>query len=409
MRTIAIGELGSSNEIPLSQQQWKALRDLRFRPRDGNELRPVFEIVAGRTPDRFQIRANSIVGVVRMPGLEIVVSPKCGARNLAYMLNVGESRVHVDDELVGLAIGGLIKYLAKAYLKVVDVILHDGLIEDYVTVRRSDSRPKGRIEFGRFGNGLPLPVTYTHDEFTSDGPENQLICAALTRLGDTLEGGSREASRARSMRNQIEVSPLSIDPASVTPRPRYSNYKNAISLAKIILQSGGVEPRAGHSPSNGILFDMTQVYEDFISQSVEGMGPLIGAQVDLQGKSLPSHLAITTGGKNILGMHPDFTVWDGNAALIVGDVKYKNRGAYAARPDLYQMFAYTEALNCPKGLLIYVGKSSPAQLSFAHGAYFAKTTILSLDLEAVEPWHAQSTLLNVIQTMLKDSPACARN
>ena len=55
-----------------------------------------------------------------------------------------------------------------------------------------------------------------------------------------------------------------------------------------------------------------------------------------------------------LGLRPDLTWWTDGICTFVGDVKYKNiTEERAPAADLYQLLAYTTALDLPGGLLIY--------------------------------------------------------
>lgn len=55
-----------------------------------------------------------------------------------------------------------------------------------------------------------------------------------------------------------------------------------------------------------------------------------------------------------IALSPDLTWWEQGSCVFVGDVKYKRINAEGiTHPDLYQLLAYTTALNVQCGLLIY--------------------------------------------------------
>ena len=55
-----------------------------------------------------------------------------------------------------------------------------------------------------------------------------------------------------------------------------------------------------------------------------------------------------------VSLRPDLSWWDGSTCTFVGDAKYKQiKDANVPNADLYQLLAYTTALNLPGGLLIY--------------------------------------------------------
>ena len=59
---------------------------------------------------------------------------------------------------------------------------------------------------------------------------------------------------------------------------------------------------------------------------------------------------------------PDLVWRDGGRDVFVGDAKYKKTAGHAVpNADLYQLLAYTTALDLPGGLLIYAeGEDEPA-------------------------------------------------
>ena len=63
-----------------------------------------------------------------------------------------------------------------------------------------------------------------------------------------------------------------------------------------------------------------------------------------------------------VSLRPDLVWRDGGRDVFVGDAKYKKTAGHAVpNADLYQLLAYTTALDLPGGLLIYAeGEDEPA-------------------------------------------------
>ena len=79
-------------------------------------------------------------------------------------------------------------------------------------------------------------------------------------------------------------------------------------------------------------------------------------------------------------LEPDLTWWQSGACLFVGDAKYKKiEVQHAANTDLYQMLAYTTALDLPGGMLIYAeGEAKPVVHEVRHSR--KRLEIAALDL-----------------------------
>ena len=79
-------------------------------------------------------------------------------------------------------------------------------------------------------------------------------------------------------------------------------------------------------------------------------------------------------------LRPDLTWWDGPSCVFVGDAKYKNlNGDRVPNSDLYQMLAYTTALDLPGGLLVYAqGEADTETYDVRHCGKRLETAALDL-------------------------------
>ena len=69
-------------------------------------------------------------------------------------------------------------------------------------------------------------------------------------------------------------------------------------------------------------------------------------------RKLPRRVFLDEGRE--FGLEPDLSWWDGATCTFVGDAKYKRvKNERVPNADLYQLLAYTTALDLPGGLLIY--------------------------------------------------------
>ena len=97
-------------------------------------------------------------------------------------------------------------------------------------------------------------------------------------------------------------------------------------------------------------------------------------------KQLKGTRRIYLDGANRVKLEPDLTWWQSGACLFVGDAKYKKiEVQHAPNTDLYQMLAYTTALDLPGGMLIYAeGEAKPVVHEVRHSR--KRLEIAALDL-----------------------------
>ena len=87
---------------------------------------------------------------------------------------------------------------------------------------------------------------------------------------------------------------------------------------------------------------------------------------------------LDSGGK--VKLKPDLTWWEGSECIFVGDAKYKRiENESIPNADLYQLLAYTTALDLPGGLLIYAqGEAETATYTVRNSG--KRLDVVALDL-----------------------------
>lgn len=224
--------------------------------------------------------------------------------------------------------------------------------------------------------GAALPVEVAYDEFTTDIAENRLLRGAVERLL-RLPGVPREV-RHRLLHQRARLADVT-PPVAGQPLPVWqpsrlnARYRLALHLARAVLE----EMSPGHLPGglriDGFLFDMNQLFEDFVTvalrESLHGTD-LTGALQD------PHHLDEA----DAIRMRPDFVVYrPGGIPVAVADAKYKaeKRAGYPDS-DLYQMLAYCTALGLPEGHLVYAKGNAP------HAAHQVRHAGITLHQHALD-------------------------
>ncbi|MFD7276019.1 McrC family protein [Streptomyces sp. NPDC059862] len=315
-------------------------------------------------PTRWEVRALTKAGVVRMAGVEVSIAPKIPIRRLFFLLGYAADPTRgwrTDEELVDIGPHtGIVPALAHAFERLADRALRQGLLQGYRTVEDALPLVRGRIRTTdqmRRRYGVPLPMEVTYDEFTADIPENQLLLAAAERLLRLPEIPADVRHRLLRLRTRLtEVSPLV--PGRPLPhwRPNRLNvrYQAPCRFAELILNGTSVEHRHGEVRVDGFLFDLAKVFEDFVCAALAQALRPHGGRCRMQARH---HLDEAS---EIL-MKPDLVHYsDDDVPRAVADAKYKaERPEGFPEADLYQMLAYCTALGLPTGHLIYAKGNEP--------------------------------------------------
>ena len=363
---LTLYEHETKSEVALSDTQARALSALRFKAPEGEDgaeaeggRSAVVDVSPGRKSDFYNLRARNIVGSITVAGLNVRILPKVGPVMAIQMLayNAGLARLLEDPGIFGQG-QSFAEVLVAIFLDSTDSILRNGIAEDYVSMSETLQTVRGRLDFSSLiRRALPAPVDCVYDEFLVDTPVNRLLVQGLNVADDLHTMGRQHRARVRLLLAAFaEVSPdgswLRYRGESLPPRISY--YKEALTLATMLIEGAGVELAGASRRAIGLLFDMNRVVEGFISALIRRTtAPRLS--VDTQGRSHPLYLDR----RHLYRLKPDFAVWDSVGCRLVGDIKYKvlDKNTAPPRADLYQIVSYAAAARADRALLVYVGKS----------------------------------------------------
>lgn len=340
MTVLSLAETGPAVDCALSSEQAMALA------RSG-----VVEVRPGAAPGRWRVQAGRYVGAARVGDVEVRIAPKIAVDRLLFLVGYATSGKRWRDEDLLLAEAPeLVPALAEALWRQAERALRQGLLQGYRTVDETAPVLRGRlreVDQMHRHRGQPWPLEICHDEFTVDTPENQILRTAVDRMRRVPRVGA--AARRRLHRLAVRLADATVlSPGQPVPawRPSRLNtrYQPALRLAELVLRATSFEFGEGAVPVNGLLLEMWQVFEDFVTTALrEELETAHGGRVHGQPVR---HLDLAGRVK----LEPDI-LWlkQGRVAVVV-DAKYKSR-----RPndDLYQLLAYCTALGLPRGHLLY--------------------------------------------------------
>ncbi len=370
--------------------------------------------------NRSTLKARQYVGVVQLGAHAIEIIPKIdGIDDQAARLNLFRMlartrRLDIHEaDLARLAEQNLdiLEIFIRLFCDKLFVEVHRGLVSRYE--RRCDNLPTLR---GKLLTGLqatlnafqPECFQCEFDEFTVDTPLNRVLKAAVLRLRRVTRHGDN-ARRLAELNFTLEG--VSDVPAAALEWHRLHfdranrRYEPLLSMARMILQNRTQDVTAGGMEGFSLLFDMNELFEEYIGEVARNAFTPNGWQIVLQG---PSHslLQDTSSGTGVFQTRPDITgLRDGKPAWII-DTKWKRlkeeglkeeeRKQGIAQADVYQMLGYAHRYGVRDVFLLYPHQSGVANaaglqrrflvldpLPRAAGQFIHVATVDLRDLDAV--------------------------
>jgi 5-methylcytosine-specific restriction enzyme subunit McrC len=278
----------------------------------------------------------------------------------------------------------LVEMIAIMLAKMVQQATRRGLLNGYQCEDEPLQAPRGRILFDeqvrrRLGHSPPIEVR--HDVFTADILENRLLLAALAAMSRSplrSEIARRELARAQRLFGSVkrlQFLPWAV-PDVVFTRLNH-HYQPSISLATFVLRSASLELGTGGTQGSAFLIDMNFVFERFLRSALRE-----ALRVDL--KSFPERPPTTSlDVAGLVPLKPDLCLLDRRRIVWVGDAKYKRLPAGGYRnADLYQLLAYSIALDLPGGTLVYAADEGVVSAEHVVVESGKHLRVVALDLTA---------------------------
>ena len=306
----------------------------------------------------YNLTPDSTVGALEIDGVSLLIEPKIGIPRLLSLACYALGAYKPQDRLFDFTQAETLPdILALALIAAARKAFTRGILRGYHTQEKALHTVRGRIRLEdqiRQRYGIPLPVELRFDEFTEDIRANQLVKTAAARLRN-MTLNSSEARRGLGWIAAIleNVSLLEFRRRNV-PEIRFDrlneHYRHVVGLARLVLLHSEFESFRGDVRASGFLINMNDLFQEFVTQALR-------EALNVSDKTLRDDKSIrrlTLAKKNRVPIRPDLSWWDGENCMFVGDAKYK-KVVHSSVPnaDLYQLLAYTTALNLPGGLLIY--------------------------------------------------------
>jgi 5-methylcytosine-specific restriction enzyme subunit McrC len=335
-------------------------------------------------PDLWCLEPDSRVGVLVGDGWEVRIRPRLKIPCLYFLLayafdregwrNLEAEFAEADDVVSALA-AGFALHAERA--------LHRGLLRGYVQVDEQRHDLRGRVRFAdqlARVPGMSLPLEVSYDDFVVDIPENRFLRTAAEVLLRVPRLPPRVRTRLIGIRALLEDVAILIDPRSAKAPPitrLNERYGASLGLAELILHATSLNAERGGVSSASFVFDMNQVFEDFLTRALEDA---LRSRVGWLRSQFRTHLAEG----EALTVKPDITWWRDGRCRAVVDAKFKALvNDVMPNGDAYQMLAYCIALGIRRGFLVYAkqaGELNTDHVIRRHG-YVVSVRAVDVELE----------------------------
>ena len=344
-RTLTLREY-SSEVLPLTGEQAAALN----RAGGGKYL----SVEPSAHSGYWHVSARHYVGSINVAGLQVLVRPKIPLRNLFLLLEVGLRERDWHDEATRYeTTGDLLPALVSFFARAAETTLARGLYHSYRERRDRLVAMRGRIDMERqlTRPGVVIPTACRFTDFTADLVENSYMKAAVSR--SLRVAGVLPADRHRLMRHLVTLEDVGdvrhhhSDYGDVVFTRLNEHYKPALRLARLVLENLTLQDAIGDTQASSFMVDMNHLFERFVTERLR--------------RALRGRLAVKDQHRDHLDeergvrIRPDLLFGPEGSTRFVADIKYKlaDDSASGSNADLYQLLAYTTALDLPEGVLIY--------------------------------------------------------
>lgn len=309
--------------------------------------------------DRWEVAPGTKVGVVQVGDTTVWIRPKLPVHRILFLLGYAKNPGWSTEDVLLEEVDDLLPALAGAFVDQAERAVETGLLQGYVEVDDTLTVLRGRLRDQeqlrrRFGIAVPLLVRF--DDHTTDISENRLLRSATDRLFRLPGVDNKTRTRLRGLRQVLgDITPIQRGARlpSWTSTRLNARYHVALWLAELILRDNAVDQIPGSARVNGFLVDMAKVFEDFVTAAMTRELERLGGRCRAQDRH---HLDT----QDRVVMKPDLVWYLDGAPAAVLDAKYKaEKPAGFPDADLYQMLAYSTALNLSEGHLIYAKGNEP--------------------------------------------------
>lgn len=392
MSQLDIQEYASSGPISLTVDERDALktaiRDLTITPVHG-EL------------ERYSVTPTSTVGALEVGDLSVRIEPKIGIPQLLSLACYAIGRVRFrKDDFDFPEDAALPDALALALSAAARQAFARGLLHGYLSREDALTTVRGRVRFDeqiRRRHGFPLPLEVRYDEFTADILPNRLVAAAVRQLGRLRLRSTAARHRLSRVRTQLDGVSFHGYQRNAVPRVAFDrlneHYREVVALARLVLRHGAYEAERGEIRASGFLMDMNRVFQEFLTAALR-------ERLELPASAFGERSIESLDESGRVTLRPDLVWTEDGGTVFVGDAKYKHASPGTPKSDIYQLLAYSTAVDLPGGLLVYAkGEAEELGYTVRHTGKHLRVVALDLSGSLDEVLHRVERIAEAVRAL----------
>jgi 5-methylcytosine-specific restriction enzyme subunit McrC len=373
----------------------------------------VFRYGARRT-----LVAQNFVGVIHLGPYQVEVLPKIEADEHKVRQNLLQMVANtLDLKLQGGVLGllertdhSILEVLIRLYCDLLWEALHKGMVRRYESQQENLVVLRGRLNIAhqlRHNIARPDRLHCTFDEFSQDNELNRVLKASLRILLvlSKTEASSRSIAELLFCFGEVADRPASSIRWELASTDRLNQrYAPLLRMARMFIEGASPDLTAGASDGFAILFDMNELFEEYIGRQVKRMQAQSGIRTVLQG---PRHyLARRASGAQCFQMRPDIVVLKPDTPPIIVDTKWKRLKQNGTKEaistaDLYQMFAYSQSYNAKSVILLYPHNQELGDWKACRNRYYFENKSGGQGQQVLHIATVQLNDLKLVQTQLQ--------
>lgn len=318
-------------------------------------------VVRGVGRNQWKLLPNGYVGSVQINDLLVEVKPKdkVGVSQILFLLSYAKDPGFRPENVESKPTNELWAALGETLARLGERATSRGVLQGYVSRDEALRTVRGRIRMSdqlTRRPGFSFPIEVTHDEYTTDIPENRILRAAVRRMlaVPLLEAGVRQRLLHLD-RKLADASALVRGDRLPRWAPSRINagYVSALRIAEVILQNLVAETAVGRMRVASFVVNMSKVFEDFVTVAITEAMRAYPGRTKAQYKTYMDEARLD--GTPRIVLKPDIVHFIDKKSMLIFDAKYKAASANGRYPnaDHYQMLAYALALKQPCAALIY--------------------------------------------------------
>lgn len=327
---------------------------------------------------RHDLRAKQVVGILAADGVVLEILPKIDVPDGAGAL--GETRRRLVHMLavaidVKIAVGAvsdldwqrdtLLEILISLFVRKLSDEVRKGMPRRYVGCQEDLPALRGRLDLTRQLTRLIASPGRLACEFDALSPDillNQIMKTAVLRLA-TLSRSAENQRRLRELAffyaDIADVAPGSIAWDALVLDRTNARWRELVNLARLFLGERFQTTSAGGARGFSLLFEMHNLFEQYVARILKRALSGTGVQVLAQGGRLFCLEDEETAAGRFM-TRPDILIKRGGVVEMVIDTKWKRISRRIDDPkqgvsqsDVYQMMAYGHLYQCDQLLLLY--------------------------------------------------------